>query len=236
MAVEATYYITDEIVLFPGGADFNVKMLDTISSFAVEQDVTVSGSGTNYNYSWTESGVPYNSNWPNTDSYVKAYIEVSTPSSYIYLKLRLSRVNENGVVQESTTWTSEQQLSSAGNYIFSLPTAYDWDPGGAYDRIRLDFSFRNSSATSKTVGIMFNLTDTKFTSNIPEDVGTTTSTSTTSTSSSTSSTSSTTSYTTTSTTSTTTYDWQHDYMGVSNSNISQVDGVSIEDIYTINEV
>jgi len=84
------------------------------------------------------------------------------------VRVRVSRMNDNCVVQESTPYTAKTSLSGIGEKIINIP-AYDWSNGLVEDDMRLEFEWTNPVAAAEdslwfTVGMNESRLDYEFSS------------------------------------------------------------------------
>lgn len=140
-----------------GGANFTKEMSVTAESSGT-LTATIAGSATEVDYAITPANVPGFLQFPDGD--FTQEVEVTTANANIYLKMRLSRVNAAGTVQQSTAYTEETQLSTTGIKTFSW-LGVEWAAGASTDRLRADYSFRNADAGSQAVTIRTGTTDTE---------------------------------------------------------------------------
>jgi hypothetical protein len=70
-------------------------------------------------------------------------LEVATGSSLIYGSIRIARYNSVNVQQTASSTTSEQQLSSAGEYTFNV-NAFDAGTFSAGDYLVVEIDYRNN--------------------------------------------------------------------------------------------
>lgn len=133
-----------------GGADFN-KQLAEGTEAATTLVVSIAASATEAQYGFTLPGVPNLPRWPSGDFIIK--LEVDTGDSDVFGKVRVSRVNASGTVQQSTAYTDEQQLTT-GTKVFNIRNV-SWNVGASTHRLRVEYSFRNNVGSSQSVTIKF---------------------------------------------------------------------------------
>lgn len=147
----ATYYLTGTNSDLSGGVVFSKSLKKTTGS-AGSITVPVSNSATEESYGYTDAGVPNNAAWGSGLSFT-IKVNVTTASSSIFLKVRVSRVNSAGTVQQSSSYTAEQALSSTGVKTFSL-SSVSFSGGSATDRIRVDYSFRSTNSHGGSASVV----------------------------------------------------------------------------------
>ena len=105
-------------------------------------------------YAFTRGSIPDNPAWESGSIAVK--VRVTAVNRSITMRVSASRVNSSGAVQETTSTTATQSLSSAGTtYTFTIPS-YSWSGGANGDRLRINYEsvgshhVQNSSVTIQT--------------------------------------------------------------------------------------
>lgn len=102
----------------------------------------IPGSGSSESsYGFTEAGVPNNADWETGNFVVTIYVLPNSESANISLKVRVSRINGSGIVQESSDWSETQTLDIADHqYNFEVPSK-NWSSGNASDRMMVIYRF-----------------------------------------------------------------------------------------------
>ncbi len=139
------YYLRSTSSYLSDGGAFS-KIMSTSYTSETSFQTSVPLMSTVYGYFYTESQVPLNGNWGTNSFNVNLYL---SPESgvFLYAKVRITRVNYAGVVQESSDWSDEQQIASESQYLFSCDNI-EWTSGNYKDRIRIDVAYRNASAAT----------------------------------------------------------------------------------------
>lgn len=141
-----------------GGADFTRELSDG-SETATTLVVSLAASATEVSYgisAQTPRTLPNLPNWPAGSFIIKTTFTVGNAN--LFLKVRVSRINAAGTVQESTAYTDEQQVTAA-TLVFTIANV-SWAAGSATDLIRVDYSFRNNVGSVQTCTIEFGTTNT----------------------------------------------------------------------------
>ena len=167
----ATYYLKSTDSDLTGGADFS-KEVSAGAVAAGSIAVSVANSSTETSYAFTKPHKPSNAAWGTWGGTVK--VNVTTAVANMFLAVQFDRVNSAGTVQESSTATAEQQLSSTGVFTFTVASKA-WSAGACGDRLRIRFIFRsaNSHGGALSVTIETGTTNTEIAiSSLTEHTGT----------------------------------------------------------------
>jgi hypothetical protein len=142
-----TYYLNSTTSDLSGGNDYN-KVLHTVTT-KVETvgPFTILRKSTEESYAWTNSSMPNNDAWETGAFTVKVNVTQLSSTTYLYLNVRVDRVDSAGNVQESSDVSTEQQMTSTGVKTFSIASK-DWTDGSATDRLRLAYIWRNSKTNA----------------------------------------------------------------------------------------
>lgn len=142
----ATYILKSGTSDLSGGADFD-RDLSTGTESAGSLSPSIAAASTEVSYSYTVSGVPNSNDWATAT--ISVELNITTGNSKIFLTMSASRLNSAGVVQETSGNADEQRINQVKIYDFTIP-AYDWgsagDPQLQSDRLRINYSFRNSDS------------------------------------------------------------------------------------------
>ncbi|MBI2098838.1 hypothetical protein HYT45_00275 [Candidatus Uhrbacteria bacterium] len=166
----ASYYLKSKNSDLTGGADFTREIsADTEAAGSIT--IQVANGATEESIGYTKLHKPNNADWETGGITVK--VNVTTANTNIFLSVYAARVLKDGSVQESTSVTAEQQLSSTGVKTFSI-SSKDWAAGNCDDRIKIAYRFRSaqSHGTAASVVIETGTTNTEIATSISENAGT----------------------------------------------------------------
>ncbi len=138
-----TFYLGGTNADLSGGASFSKYLEEETESAG---SITISrGDNSTFesDYGFTREDIPDNPNW--NVGVITVKINVTNVSRNVVMKLSASRINSDGVVQETTDETGEQTLSSIQEYTFTIPT-HNWDEGDESDRLRINYISRGTHA------------------------------------------------------------------------------------------
>lgn len=152
-----------------GGADFDNVVSEGIAGVNTDINVSVAASAVETSYFYTPAGYPNNDAWGTNSMTLE--VRVNTKNSNIDLRVRASRINSTGTVQESSSWTAKQTLNVTGVFNYSIPSTA-WTGGACGDRLRIDCEFTNNdSMMSQTVVIGSNTADQELVTSISVNSG-----------------------------------------------------------------
>src|SRR3989344_4625105 len=166
----ATYILKTKTSDLSGGADFN-REISADAETAGSITVTVANGATETSYGFTKPYKPSNADWETGTITVE--VKVTTANTNMFLKVSASRLNSAGVVQETSSETAEQQLSTTGVKTFTIPSM-NWAAGNCTDRIRINYIFRSANSHGGAINVVIETgtTDTEVTTSITENAGT----------------------------------------------------------------
>ncbi|MDP2655564.1 MAG: kelch repeat-containing protein, partial [bacterium] len=166
----ATYILKTKTSDLSGGADF-YREISADAETAGSITVTVANGSTETSYGFTKPYKPSNSDWETGSITVE--VKVTTANTNMFLKVSASRLNSAGVVQETSSETAEQQLSTTGVKTFTIPSM-NWAAGNCTDRIRINYIFRSANSHGGAINVVIETgtTDTEVTTSITENAGT----------------------------------------------------------------
>lgn len=166
----ATYILKAKTSDLSGGADFN-REISADAETAGSITVTVANGATETSYGFTKPYKPSNADWETGTIAVE--VKVTTANTNMFLKVSASRLNSAGVVQETSSETAEQQLSTTGVKTFTIPSM-NWAAGNCTDRIRINYIFRSANSHGGAINVVIETgtTETEVTTSITENAGT----------------------------------------------------------------
>ena len=121
------------------GDDFD-KYLEEDTETAGDISITLSRGSSGTSYGYTRADALDGVDWK-TGS-IKVKVSIPTGNSGISLKVSASRLDSEGSVEDTTSETNEQTMSS-GDYTFTIPSK-DWGSTNDTDRLRINYIFRHS--------------------------------------------------------------------------------------------
>lgn len=145
-----TYILRNQVSDLSGGNDFNLT-LRQLTTGVLSLTINVAASATEDSYGFTQPGDP--SNLGITGAYTVT-LNITNGNNQIQLSIGLSRINNTGVVQQTSAFSLEQ-TASAGVKTFNFPATGlgTWNPG---DRLRVTYRFRNTQTMLQTCVIEMN--------------------------------------------------------------------------------
>lgn len=150
----SSYYLSAANSGLGGGADFSKELVRTgpttgSQTFAIAAGATETSYGSAPGYD--PGGRIDNFDDPLT---YDIWVEFSTLNANVELSVSVSRLNEAGAVQETSSATAAQQLTGSATFQFSLTADIGpWNPG---DRLRVNYHFHNTDgANAQSVEMEF---------------------------------------------------------------------------------
>lgn len=140
--VAKTYVLSNIASDLSGGADFSLALIVPEGTLT-PQNVSVNAQTTEVSYGFTEVGEP-GLNGTSTGTFT-VECNVTSGNANIVVSAQLRRINSAGVVQASSSTSSEQSGGSTGvkSFTFNSPALGTWSAG---DRLRVDYVFRSTAS------------------------------------------------------------------------------------------
>lgn len=155
VSATTTFYLSSANSDLNGGADFS-KNLTTTTNSASTLQMSIVKAATETQYAWTQAGVLNNADWETNGFTIRLNVTAVSTSTDIHINVQVDRVFANGAVRESSATSTEQDITAAGLYTYSIASK-DWAAGAASDRMRTRYIIRNSKTTAaRTVDFSFN--------------------------------------------------------------------------------
>ncbi len=139
------------------GADADDKLLRTTAGQEYIVGI-IPGNTTEYNYWYTDSNDPLNDDWE-TGCFLFTWNPYGATSGNLRIRFRVSRIEDDGTLYESTDWSDWKQGDQINSYFglsyFVIPTK-TWTGTHRTDRLRLDMEVENEAAGNAGWGMYVN--------------------------------------------------------------------------------
>lgn len=146
------YFLSSTNSDLTGGADFSRALFYNNNAASTTLSISIAQAATEVSRGFTPLLHP--SVYGATGNYT-VVVDVTTSNSNIFCTITLRRIDSTGTIGTSSATSAEQQFNTTGAKTFSF-TSLNLGTWASGDRLRVDYSFRNSAAhqaSSFAIGI-----------------------------------------------------------------------------------